>query len=155
MSTNEVQKQPHQREEAQANRFLTFSIGNESYGVGIEYVSEIIGMKPIFEVPGLPESIRGVINLRSKIIPIMDVQQELKKSLCAYHDRTCIIILTVQDLLVGLIIDSVSDVVSIPVEQIVDPPQFIHGDMDYIKGIGRIGNDLKLILDCHKMLKCS
>jgi purine-binding chemotaxis protein CheW len=142
-----------EEEDTQKDKFLTFSLGNEFYGIEIRYVTEIVGMQPITEVPELPEYIRGIINLRGKIIPVMDVRLRFKKTLREYNDRTCIIVIDVKDIAIGLIIDSVSEVISIPEADIVAPPGASQGlSNKYIKGIGKVGNEVKLILDCDKLL---
>lgn len=142
-----------EEEDTQKDKFLTFSLGNEFYGIEIRFVTEIVGMQPITEVPELPEYIRGIINLRGKIIPVMDVRLRFKKPLREYNDRTCIIVIDVKDIAIGLIIDSVSEVISIPEADIVIPPGASQGlSNKYIKGIGKVGNEVKLILDCDKLL---
>ncbi len=142
-----------EEEDTQKDKYLTFSLGNEFYGIEIKYVTEIVGMQPITEVPELPEYIRGIINLRGKIIPVMDVRLRFKKPAREYNDRTCIIVVDIRDISIGLIIDSVSEVLSIPEGDIVSPPEFSKGyNNKYIKNIGKVGNDVKLILDCDKLL---
>lgn len=150
----EMEKQElWEEEDTQKDKFLTFSLGNEFYGIEIKYVTEIVGMQPITEVPELPEYIRGIINLRGKIIPVMDVRLRFKKPIREYNDRTCIIVIDIKDIAIGLIIDSVSEVMSIPEGDIVLPPGASQGlNNRYIKGIGKVGNDVKLILDCDKLL---
>ena len=140
-------------EDTQKDKFLTFILGNEFYGIEIKYVTEIVGMQPITEVPELPDYIRGIINLRGKIIPVMDVRLRFKKPLREYNDRTCIIVVDIRDISIGLIIDSVSEVLSIPEGDIVPPPEVNKGHNNrYIKGIGKVGGDVKIILDCNKLL---
>ncbi|NLK29282.1 MAG: purine-binding chemotaxis protein CheW [Clostridiales bacterium] len=140
-------------EDTQKGRYLIFSLGNESYGIEIQYVTEIIGMQTIIEVPEVPDYVKGIINLRGKIIPVMDVRLRFKKEAREYNDRTCVIIVDIQDLSIGLIVDSVSEVLTIPEEDIVDPPQLNKGNNNrYIKSIGKVGNDVKLLLDCEKLL---
>lgn len=142
-----------QEEDTQKGRFLTFSLGKESYGIEIMYVTEIIGIQTVTQIPELPEYVKGIINLRGKIIPVMDVALRFKKEPRAYNDRTCIIVVDISDLSIGLIVDSVSEVVSIPEQDIVDPPQMNKGQNNrYIKNIGKVGNDVKLLLDCEKLL---
>ena len=80
-------------EDTQKGRFLTFSLDKESYGIEIKYVTEIIGLQEITEVPELPDYIKGIINLRGKIIPVMDIRLRFKKSEKEYNDRTCVIVL--------------------------------------------------------------
>ncbi len=142
-----------EQEDTQKDKFLTFSLGNEFYGIEIKYVTEIVGMQPITEVPELPAYIRGIINLRGKIIPVMDVRLRFKKPLREYNDRTCIIVVDIRDVAIGLIIDNISEVMSIPEGDIVPPPEVGKGlSNKFIKGIGKFGSDVKLILDCDKLL---
>ncbi len=139
-------------EDTQKGKYLTFSLGQEFYGLEIQYVTEIIKLQPITEVPEMPDYIRGIINLRGKIIPLMDARARFHKSLVEYNDRTCVIVIDIQDISIGLIVDSVSEVLSIPDEEIVPPPDLNRGGNRYIKGIGKVGSDVKLLLDCEKML---
>ncbi|MDF2523258.1 MAG: chemotaxis signal transduction protein [Clostridiales bacterium] len=141
-----------QEEDTQKGKFLTFTLGNESYGIEISYVTEIIGIQPVTEVPELPEYIRGIINLRGKIIPVMDVRIRFKKPFREYNDRTCVIVIDIKDVSIGLIVDSVSEVLSIPESEIVAPPDVGKGGNKYIKGIGKVGSEVKLILDSDKLL---
>lgn len=133
-------------------RFLTFPLGAESYGIEIRYVTEIIGMQPITKVPELPDYIKGIINLRGKIIPVMDVRIRFRKEFKEYNDRTCVIVIDVNDISIGLIVDSVSEVIAIPEEDIVPPPKLQKTGNQYIKGIGKIANEVKLLLDCEQLL---
>lgn len=140
-------------EDTQEGRFLTFSLGKESYGIEIKYVTEIIGMQAITEIPELPEYVRGIINLRGKIIPVMDVRLRFKKEPREYNDRTCVIVIDIKDISIGLIVDSVSEVLTIPEQDIVEPPQINKGfNNRYIKKIGKVENEVKLLLDCEKLL---
>lgn len=140
-------------EDTQKGKFLTFSIGKENYGIEIQYVTEIIGIQEITEVPELPDFIRGIINLRGKIIPVMDVRLRFKKPFREYNDRTCIIVVDIQDISIGLIVDNVCEVLTIDEENIVPPPD-LKADFynRYVRGIGKVGSDVKLLLDCHKLL---
>ncbi len=140
-------------EDTQKGRFLTFSLGKESYGIEIIYVTEIIGIQTITEIPELPEYVRGIINLRGKLIPLMDVRLRFKKEPREYNDRTCVIVVDIKDISIGLIVDGVSEVLTIPEQDIVEPPQMNRGiNNRYIKNIGKVGNDVKLLLDCEKLL---
>ena len=139
-------------EDTQKGRFLTFALSNDSYGIEIRYVTEIIGIQPITEVPELPEYIRGIINLRGKIIPVMDVRLRFKKPFKEYNDRTCVIVIDIGDISIGLIVDSVSEVISIMDTEIVTPPDMNKNANKYIKGIGKVGAEVKLLLDCEKLL---
>ena len=140
-------------EDTQKGRFLTFSLDAEVYGIEIRYVTEIIGIQAITEIPELPDYVKGIINLRGKIIPVMDVRLRFKKEPRAYNDRTCVIVIDIQEISIGLIVDSVAEVITIPEENMVEPPQMSKGISNrYIKKIGKMGNDVKLLLDCEKLL---
>lgn len=140
-------------EDTQKGRYLTFSLDKESYGIEIKYVTEITGIQEITEIPELPEYIKGIINLRGKIIPIMDIRIRFKKYPKEYNDRTCVIVIDIKDLSIGIVVDSVSEVLTIPDQDIVEPPQMNKGfNNRYIKRIGKVENDVKLLLDCEKLL---
>jgi purine-binding chemotaxis protein CheW len=141
-------------EDTQKGKFLTFFVGREEYAIEIKYVTEIIGgIQAITAVPEVPDYIRGIINLRGKIIPVMDVNMRFKKEPKPYGDRTCITVVDIDELSVGLIVDNVAEVLSIAEEDIEDPPDTKAGfNNRYIKGIGKVGNTVKLILDCKILL---
>lgn len=152
MAETIIQDELEQEEDTQKDKFLTFILGNESYGIEIKYVTEIIGIQPITEIPELPAYIKGIINLRGKIIPVMDVRLRFKKLNRDYNDRTCVIVIDIKDISIGLIVDSVAEVTSIPDVDIVSPPDINRSGNKYIKGIGKVGSEVKLILDCDKLL---
>jgi purine-binding chemotaxis protein CheW len=140
-------------EDTQKDRFLTFSLGNECYGIEIRYVTEIIGIQSITEVPEVPEHVKGIINLRGKIIPVIDVRLRFKKETIAYNDRTCVIVIEINSLSIGLIVDCVSEVLTIPENDLVEPPVLNKSSNNrFISKIGKVDNDVKLILDCNKLL---
>lgn len=141
-----------EEEDTQKDKFLTFKLEEETYGIEIKYVMEIISIQPISKVPELPEYVKGIINLRGKIIPVMDVRIKFKKEQKNYNDRTCIIIVEINELSVGLIIDTVAEVISIPESEIVAPPEFTVNRNKYIYGIGKTGNEVKLLIDCNKLI---
>jgi len=151
--TDKIENDLEMEEDTQKDKFLTFSMGRESYGIEIQYVTEIIGIQAITEVPELPSYVKGIINLRGKIVPVMDVRLRFKKEPREYNDRTCVIVIDIGDLSIGLIVDSVSEVLTIPEQDIEEPPQMNKGlNNRYIKNIGKVGNDIKLLLDCEKLL---
>lgn len=140
-------------EDTQKGKFLTFSLGREEYGIEIKYVTEIIGLQAITEVPELPDYVKGIINLRGKIIPVIDVRLRFKKEAREYNDRTCTVVVDIKEVSVGLIVDTVAEVLSIAEEEIVPPPQVNSNNQNkYIKGIGKVGISVKLLLDCDKLL---
>lgn len=153
MSNNDELLQLDELEDTQKGKFLTFVLGKEVYAIEINYVTEIIGIQEISQVPELPPYIIGIINLRGKIIPVMDVRLRFKKPVIDYNDRTCIIVIDIEDISIGLIVDAVSEVIVIAEEDIVPPPELNNtSNNKYIKGIGKVGNEVKLILDCNKLL---
>jgi len=151
--TNTLNDMQDLEEDTQKDRYLTFLLGNECYGMEIKFVIEIIGIQAITEIPELPEYVKGIINLRGKIIPVIDVRVRFKKETKEYNDRTCVIVVDIKDLSVGLIVDSVAEVITIQEQDIVDPPQINKGTNNrYIKKIGKVGTAVKLLLDCEKLL---
>lgn len=151
--TEKQEKTMEIEEDTQKGKYLTFLLGKEAYAIEIKFVTEIIGIQPITEVPELPVYVKGIINLRGKIIPVMDVRLRFKKKPVDYNDRTCVIVIEVENISVGLIVDNVSEVLSISDENIVPPPEMNRGSENkYIKAIGKVENDVKLILDCEKLM---
>lgn len=140
------------QEDEQKDKYLTFNLGEEGYGIDISHVIEIIGIQSITHVPDVPAFIKGIINLRGTIIPVLDVRTRFKKEEVTYTDRTCIIVIQIDTTQIGLIVDKVAEVLAIPSEQIVAPPELTQHTNRYIKGIGKTDQDVKLILDCHKLL---
>ncbi len=140
-------------EDAQKNRFLTFHLGKESYGIEIQFVTEIIVMQEITKVPDLPKSMLGVVNLRGNVISVMDMRTRFHLESREYDDRTCIIVVNIEDLAIGLLVDTVNEVLNIPQEQ-VDPPPKTHSGIksNYILGMGKIENQVKILLDIEKIL---
>jgi len=116
------------------------------------YVTEIVGIQAITEVPELPDFVKGIINLRWKIIPVMDARLKFKKVPKEYNDRTCIIVVDVLGLSIGIIVDLVSEVINIADENIVPPPNLNSSGRKYIKNVGKSGDLVILILDCEKLL---
>jgi len=140
-------------EDTLEGRFLTFQVGKETYGIEIRYVIEIVGLQPLTEMPEMPEYIKGIINLRGKIIPVMDVRLRFKMPSREYDDRTCIIVVDFDGMSVGLVIDSVSDVMTIGAEQILEKPEISGRDgRGYVKSIGRVEKQVILLIDCEKLL---
>ncbi len=139
-------------ENAQKDLFLTFHIGREDFGIDISDVIEIIGVQKITEVPDMPNYIRGVINLRGKVISIMDVRLRFNMEQRDYDDRTCVIVVTVDDLTVGLLVDRVNEVVEIAEGKIAAAP-LTKSDDGYIKGLGKIGDEVKILLNVACLVK--
>lgn len=140
-------------EDTQKNKYLTFHLAEEDYGIEIVYVTEIIGIQKITEVPDMPEFIKGVINLRGKVIPVMDVRLKFKLKEKKYNERTCIIVVDINNTSVGLVVDEVSEVINIPEEQVEPMPQAGRSASSrFIQGIGKVGEDVKILLTVEKLL---
>lgn len=135
------------------DKFLIFALDKEEYGIEIRHVVEIVGLQPVTEVPEMPDYIKGIMNLRGKIIPIMDVRLKFRKPFREYHDRTCTIVVDIQNICVGLVVDAVSEVISIGEEYIVPIPE-VGGSYQhkYVTGIAKTDGGVKLILDCENIL---
>ena len=152
MAQTELLDLTEQDEDSLKGKYLIFSTGNELYGMEIRYVIEIIGIQPITEVPDMPVYVKGITNLRGKIIPVMDARLRFKKAVREYDDRTCIVVLNTSELSIGLIVDSVSEVISMNDEDIAPPPNVSKSGHKYIKGIGKADGNVKLLLDCQKLM---
>lgn len=146
-------KQLNQEEDTQKGRFLTFKLGEESFGLEIKYVTEIVGIQPITKIPEVPNYVKGIINLRGKVISVIDVRIKFQKEPVEYDERTCIIVIDIEDMSLGLIVDNVSEVITIKDEDIVPPPSYKTGfQNEYIKGVGKYKDGVKLLLDSNKLL---
>lgn len=140
--------------DAQKGKYMTFKSGNEYFGLKIQYVSEIIGLESITAIPETEDYIKGLINLRGKILPVIDVRLRFKQEPFEYNDRTCIIVINVKDTVVGLIVENIAEVVEIQDENILPPPSIGRADAHnkYVYGIGKVGNAVKLLLDPDKLI---
>ena len=133
-------------------RYLTFALGEEVFGIGIRYVTEIIGMQPVNAIPEAPDYIKGIINLRGRIIPVIDMRLKFRKPAVAYTDRTCIIVIETASFTVGLIVDRVAEVLTMGDGDIVPPPNAWAGaGKRYLSGIGKVDGQVKLLLDCEQL----
>jgi len=141
----------------QAGKYLTFALGREEYGIGILKIKEIIGMMPITPIPQAPAFIRGVINLRGKVIPVTDLRLKFGLDGMAYTDRTCIIVVEMKEaskaLIMGLVVDGVSEVANIKTEEIeITPDLCIQEKIDFISGMAKTENGVKILLDIDRVL---
>jgi len=138
-------------------KYLTFTLGEEEYGIGILKIREIIGIMPITSVPRTPEFVKGVINLRGKVIPIIDLRLKFGMESIEYTDRTCIIVVEISGgestIQIGIIVDTVSEVLNIKSEDIEETPTFGTSlDTDYILGMAKVSGAVKILLDIDKVL---
>ena len=138
-------------------KYLTFTIADEEYGIGILKIKEIIGMMSFTTVPRTPAYVKGVINLRGKVIPVVDLRLRFGMPAIEYTDRTCIIMVEIKTgngvVLIGIVVDSVSEVLNIKAEDIEDTPAFgTHLDTSFILGMARIDKSVKILLDVDRLL---
>ncbi|HAJ57522.1 MAG TPA: chemotaxis protein CheW [Candidatus Omnitrophica bacterium] len=138
---------------AKEGKYLTFALGGEEYGLQIHQVREIIGLMGITPVPQVPSYVKGVINLRGKIIPVVDIRAKFAMGQVEYTAKTCIIVLNVLNVLMGILVDRVCDVVEMVQKDIEPAPAFnTTVDMNFILGIGKIGERVRILLDIEKIL---
>jgi purine-binding chemotaxis protein CheW len=140
-----------------AGKYLTFDLGDEEYGIPIIKVKEINGMMAITKVPQTEEYVKGVINLRGKVIPVIDLRLKFGMAAIEYTERTCIIVVEVQGekgtVSIGLVVDSVSEVNNIRGEEIEDPPAFGTSlSTEYILGMAKKDDGVKILLDINRVL---
>ena len=138
-------------------KYLTFTLAEEEYGIGILKIKEIIGMLPITSVPQTPEFVKGVINLRGKVIPVMDLRLRFGMPSIDYSDRTCIIVVEIGGqagtILVGIVVDAVSEVLNIKGDDIEKTPTFgTELNTDYILGMAKMEGGVKILLDIDQVL---
>ena len=136
-----------------SGRFLTFYIGDTVYGIELLHILEIISVQPITYVPGLPHYFKGLINLRGKVVPVIDVRLKFGQQQRDYDDKTCIIVVLIQDMQVGLIVDRVAEVVAIDESQRNLPPDLGRAGEGYLSSIAKVGSDVILNIDCNKFFQ--
>lgn len=143
-------------EDTQRDKYLSFRIGSEDFAMEIAHVTEIVGIQKITEVPEVPSYVRGVINLRGRVIPVIDVRLRFKMKERDYDDRTCVVVVNIDETVAGLIVDTVNEVLTIPESKISMPTAINRGpDNNYIRGMGKTEDSVKILLDLKKMLDSS
>ncbi|MCG8634600.1 MAG: chemotaxis protein CheW [Desulfobacterales bacterium] len=138
-------------------KYLTFTLDNEEYGIGILKVKEIIGMMPITSVPRTPDFVKGIINLRGKVIPVIDLRARFNMKPIPYNERTCIIVVEIDaesaTVLTGIVVDAVSEVLNIKEDKIEEPPTFgTQLDTRYILGMAKTEGGVKILLNIDRVL---
>ena len=143
-----------EEENDRENKYLLFNLGKEIYGIGIVQVTEIIELQDITSVPDVPEYVKGVINFRGGLIPILDLRLRFEMEERIHDDRTCIIIVNIDDKSVGLIVDTVSEVQDIGEESIEPPPDFRKdgGGNHYIHGLGKVEGRVTILIDAENIV---
>lgn len=143
----------HSEKGEKGGKFLTFFLSTEEYGIEILKVQEIIGVMTITPIPRTPMFIKGVINLRGRIIPIIDLRLKLSMEEAKHTEETCFIVVKAHDMHMGVVVDKVSEVLDIAGENVEDAPSMGEDiNTDYILGIGKAGDKVKLLLDIDKVL---
>jgi purine-binding chemotaxis protein CheW len=148
------------RTSAKEGKYLTFSLADEEFGIGILKIKEIIGMIPITSVPQTPDFVKGVINLRGKVIPVIDLRLRFGVEEIDYTERTCIIVVEIErsrtEILIGVVVDSVSEVLNIKDTDIEETPAFgAKVDTEYILGMAKMEGGVKILLDIDQVLSAS
>jgi purine-binding chemotaxis protein CheW len=135
------------------NEFLTFRLGSEEYGIDILKVQEIRGYDAITQIANSPEFIKGVVNLRGIIVPIIDMRIKFRLGNAEYDQFTVVIILNVSGRVMGIVVDGVSDVISLDMDQLRPTPEFGSViDTEYIKGLGTVDERMLILLDIEKLM---
>ena len=136
-----------------ASEYLTFTLGGESYGIDILKVQEIRGYDCVTRIANTPPFIKGVINLRGVIVPIVDLRIKFNVGEATYHEFTVVIIINVLNKVVGIVVDGVSDVVALPAQSIKPAPEFGASlDTRYITGLGTLNDEMLILVDIEKLI---
>jgi len=156
--SSEIMDQAVNAIEQREGKYLTFTLVDEEYGIGILKIKEIIGMMTVTTVPQTPEFVKGVINLRGKVIPVIDLRLKFGMEPMDYTERTCIIVVeidgTAGTVQIGIVVDSVSEVLNIKADEIEDTPTFgTRLNTDYILGMAKMEGGVKILLDINRVLK--
>jgi len=146
-----------EKQRSREGKYLTFVLADEEYGIGILKVKEIIGLMPITPVHKTPSHVKGVINLRGRVIPVVDLRLKFGMSGAQSTERTCIIVVEISfcgnKISMGIVVDSVSEVLNIRAVEIEDTPSFgTKLDTDYILGMAKSGQGVKILLDIDKVV---
>ena len=145
-----------QEQSTRAGKYLTFALAEEEYGLEILKVREIISMSDITSVPKTPGYVKGVINLRGKVIPVIDLRLKFTMDEIPYTDETCIIVVDVNGVEMGIIVDHVSEVLDIPSDDIEDAPEFgASVNIDFILGMGKAEGRVTILLDITNVLSAA
>jgi len=142
---------------AKEGKYLTFSLAEEEYGIGILKVKEIVGLMPVTTVPRAPEFVKGVINLRGKVIPIIDLRLRFNMDEAEPTDRTCIIVVEIEgpsgQVQIGIVVDSVSEVLNVKAEDIEETLSFgFSFDSNWLLGMAKVEGAIKILLDIDRIL---
>ncbi len=150
---NEVYQTQKNEFNMNGGQILLYYIDNVLYGIEIEYITEIISVMPITVVPRVPSFIKGVINIRGKVVPVISIRNKINQPEIPYDDKTCIIIVEINDLTVGLIVDCVREIATVlPTDTCSAPDCKMVNKNQYIKSIIDSNGEIKQLLDIHKLI---
>ncbi len=151
---NEVYAQSSKNDfNTNGGQILLYYIDDILYGIEIQYVTEIIGMQPITVVPGVPEFIKGVINIRGKVVPVISIRHKINQPEIPYDEKTCIIVVELDELTVGLIVDRVREITTVLPTDTCSAPDFKSVNQNqYIQSIIDSNGEIKQLLDIHKLI---
>jgi purine-binding chemotaxis protein CheW len=148
-----VEERPGMSEDTQKDKYLTFHLAGEDYAFEIYYVTEIVGIQKITAVPRTPQYVKGVINLRGQVIPVMDVRLRFGLAERDYDERTCVIVVRVDTTAIGLVVDKVNEVVDIPESRVeLVSQQEVSDKNRFIKGMGKLDSGVKIVLNLRNLL---
>ena len=154
MTTETLTAAPDEVRDDLHGRYLTFYIGDTLYGIELMHVIEIISVQPTTRVPGLPPYIKGLINLRGKVVPVIDIRLKFHQEERPYDDKTCIIVVTIDDMNVGLIADAVAEVADIDQSLTSPPPELGTADGErYLRSVAKVGDRVILNIDIQRFFR--
>jgi purine-binding chemotaxis protein CheW len=134
-------------------QLVTFAIGEEEFGIDILRVQEIIRTMDITKVPNSPPAVEGVINLRGKVIPVIDLRKRFSMESRPHDSQTRIVVIAIHGMIIGFVVDGVSEVLRIQSNTVEPPPPVVCGiESEYIKGVGKLGERLLILLDLDKLI---
>jgi len=142
-------------EDVMRGKYLTFLVGDVSYGIEISYIKEIISVQEITLVPHTHAYVKGIINLRGTVVPVIDMGMRFGGMEVVYTEQTCIIVLSMDEMIVGILVDGVQDVLNIDDENIQDPPKTTGNSIknDFIKAVGVSGGEVRQLIDVYTVFE--
>ena len=159
MESTVIEREPAVNKEDRSGKYLVFQLGREEFGIRVLNVREIMGIQDITAVPQTPDYVKGVINLRGKVIPVVDLRLKFRLPDQQYTRRTCIIVVQARGeagpMLMGIVVDAVAEVLNLSVADIEDTPDFGDGtSTPYLLGIAKVKGKVKILLEIDRVLTC-
>jgi purine-binding chemotaxis protein CheW len=159
MESTVIEREPALHSDGRAGKYLVFQLGREEFGIRVLNVREIMGIQDITAVPQTPDYVKGVINLRGKVIPVVDLRLKFGVPELEYTRRTCIIVVQARGeagpMLMGIVVDAVAEVLNLSVADIEDTPDFGDGtSTPYLLGMAKVKGKVKILLEIERVLTC-